>query len=217
MLYTYLLTWILNPVFILSKIWKISYIPLVYLFKLSMDDHNTQAHSHLLSLVYSIITTLITPYSFYLLYNNYWSSILINSKVVEFVFNISISYFVSDLLVGMQYYPIILNENIITSYVHHISYISLLVYGKYYNIQHLFLFGLPYEIPTILLNIGHINKKFRNNIIFGILFFVFRVLYNAFLLYKIYKVYNDLFIFSVFTFILHCNWFSKFVIKYIIK
>ena len=164
MLYTYLLTWILNPVFIFCRIWKISYIPLVYLFKLSIDDHNTQGHSHLLSLVYSIIVTLITPYSFYLLYNNYWSSVLINSNVVKFVFNISISYFVSDLLVGMQYYPTILNENILTSYIHHTAYICLLAYGKYYNIHHLFLFGLPYEIPTILLNIGHINKKYRNNI-----------------------------------------------------
>ena len=217
MLYNYTSTFLLNPIFILSRIWRIVYIPLVWLFKLSMDNHNTHAHSHLLSFVYSIIMTMITPYSYYLLYNNYWDSELINTHVVNFVYNFSISYFASDLLIGYQYYPLILNENVITSYVHHLAYIGLFVYGKYYNRYHLFLLGLPYEIPTILLNIGYINRNYRNNMLFGILFFVCRILHNLYLLYRTFMVYNDLFIFSVFTFILHCRWFSKFVKKYILK
>jgi hypothetical protein len=217
MILNYALTLITNPIFILSRIWKIGYIPLVWIFKLPYDNHNTIAHSHLLSLIYSIIITIITPYSYYLLYNNYWDSIQINAKLVEFVYNISVSYFISDLLIGMQFYPEILNSNIITSYVHHLAYIGLFVYGKYYNRYHLYLLGLPYEIPTILLNLGYINRNYRNNTLFGILFFVFRIVHNLYLLYKTFIVHNDLFIFSLFTFILHCNWFTGYVKKYILK
>ena len=217
MIYNYVLLLITNPIFILSRIWRISYIPLVWLFNLPYDNQNTVAHSHLLSLIYSIIMTIITPYSYYLLYNNYWDSQLINTRLVEFVYNISVSYFVSDLLIGMQFYPEILNSNIITSYVHHFAYIGLFVYGKYYNRYHLYLFGLPYEIPTILLNLGYINKKYRNNNLFGILFFICRIVHNLYLLYRTFLVYNDLFIFNLLTFILHCQWYTKFIKKYILK
>jgi len=215
MLYYYALNLIFNPIFIFSRVFRLLYVPLVYYFNLSIDNHNTKAHSHLLSLLYSIVTTLFIPYSYYLLYNNYWDSRQINMNIVEFVYSLSISYFGSDIIVGMQYYPEILNENILTSYIHHGAYISLFLYGKYYNRYHLFLFGLPYEIPTILLNIGYINPRYRNNKLFGIFFFLFRILHNLFLLYKTWMIYNDLFIFNLCTFILHCYWFKNFTKKYL--
>jgi hypothetical protein len=216
MLYNYAINIVTNPIFIISRIFKISYIPLVYYFNLSVDNHNTKAHSHILALVYSIIVTLLTPYSYYLLYNNYWDSSQINKYIVEFVYSLSISYFGSDILLGLQYYPEILyNENIVTFALHHAAYIGLFVYGKYFNRYHLYLFGLPYEIPTILLSLGYINPKYRNNKVFGMLFFIFRILHNIYLLCKTFMAYNDLFIFSIFTFILHCHWFINFTKKYI--
>jgi hypothetical protein len=218
MIYNYALNIVCNPIFIISRIFKFSYIPLVYYFNLSVDNHNTKAHSHILALVYSIIVTLLTPYSYYLLYNNYWDSSQINKYIVEFVYSLSISYFGSDIILGLQYYPdILFNENIVTFGIHHTAYIGLFVYGKYFNRYHIYLFGLPYEIPTILLSLGYINSKYRNNKLFGILFFIFRILHNIYLLYRTYMVYNDLFIFSIFTFVLHCQWFINFINKYIIK
>jgi hypothetical protein len=217
MLYNYAITLLFNPIFILSRLFKFIYFPLVYYFNLSIDNHNTKAHSHILALVYSIIITSLTPYSYYLLYNNYWDSSQINKYIVEFVYSISISYFGSDIITGMQYYPdILLNENIVTFALHHTAYIGIFVYGKYFNRYHLYLFGLPYEIPTILLSLGYINPRYRNNNLFGILFFVFRILHNLYLLYRTYMVYNDLFIFSIFTFVLHCHWFINFTKKYIL-
>ena len=216
MIYNYVLTILFNPIFILSRIIRFSYFPLVYYFNLSNDNHNTKAHSLILSLVYSIIITLFTPYSYYLLYNNYWDNTQINKYIVEFIYNISISYFGSDIIMGIQYYPDILYGNLITFGLHHTAYIGLFVYGKYYNKYHLYLFGLPYEIPTILLSLGYINPIYRNNKLFSILFFIFRILHNFYLLYKMYMVHNDIFIFSIFTFILHCYWFCNYIKKYII-
>jgi len=214
MIFNYTLGIITNPIFILSKLWRLSYFPLIYYFNLPVDNHNNDSNSHLLSFVYSILMTLLTPYTYYLMYNNYWDITLINPTVTNIIYNFSLSYFISDLLIGLEYYPVILNKNILTSYIHHGAYISLFVYGKYYNRVHLYIFGLPYEIPTILLNIGNINRKYRNYQLFGLLFFIFRLLHNIYLLYKTFMVYNDLFIFSVCTFILHCNWFRGWVKKY---
>jgi len=217
MIFTYALNIITNPVFILSKLWRLSYFPLINYFKLPIDNHNHESNSHVLSLIFSIVMSLLTPYSYYLIYNGYWDINQINSHITNFIYNFSLSYFISDLIIGIEYYPIILNKSVLTSYVHHSAYIGLLIYGKYYNRNYLFIFGLPYEIPTILLNLGHVNPKYKNYQLFGLLFFVCRILHNIFLLYKTFMVYNDLFIFSVCTFILHCNWFKGWANKYFLR
>jgi len=216
-MYNYAIALILNPIFIMSRLWRIFYYALIYVLNLSFINHNTEGHAHLISLIYSIIISLIAPYSYYLLYNNYWSSDMISPFVVDFVYNFSISYFLSDLLLGIQHYSQIFNKSILTTYVHHFAYIGLFIYGKYYNRYHLYVLGLPYEIPTVLLNIGYINRTYRNNILFGILFFICRILHNLYLLFKTYATHNDLFIFSLFTFVMHANWFVNYVKKYVLK
>lgn len=208
--------YILHPIVIFNRLWRIIYFPLLYVFDLPTHNHNNEGNSHVLALIFSIITSILSPYSFYVLYNNYLYN-KINTKLVEFVYNLSFSYFSSDLIIGMQFYQESLNKNILTSYIHHLVYLGLLLYSKYYDKTQLVIILLPYEIPTILLSLGHINNRYRNNILFGILFFIFRIIFNLYILYKSYMVYNDLFIVSIFTFILHAYWFSKFVKKYLIN
>ena len=208
--------YIFHPIVIFNRLWRIIYFPLLFIFNLPTHNHNNQGNSHVLSLVFSIIISFISPYSFYILYNNYLYN-QINTKLVDFIYNLSFSYFCSDLIIGMQFYQNIFNNNILTSYIHHLAYLGLLLYTKYYNRTYLTIILLPYEIPTILLSIGHINNKYQNQLLFGFLFFIFRIIYNLYILYKSYMVYNDLFIVSIFTFILHSYWFSKFTKKYLIK
>lgn len=208
-------TYLFNPLLIFSRLWRMIYFPLLYLFDLSLENQDTIRHSHMLSLVYSIITSCLTPYTYYLAYNNYWLSSQINSNVTEFIYNFSLSYFLSDLYVGLQYYPKTLNSNKLTSYIHHGAYIALFIYGKYYNKLYLFIYGMPYEIPTILLNIQYVTNNYNNCKLFGLLFLFFRIFHNIFLLYKTLNIHNDLFIFNICTFILHVYWFYGYVNKYI--
>jgi hypothetical protein len=205
---------IFNPFLIYTRIWRLIYFPLLNLFELDLVNHNTNAHSHVLSLVYSLLTSIITPYSYYLIYNNYYLASNINSYVVSFINNISISYFLSDLLIGIQYYPQILNKNILTSYIHHSGYILLFIYGIYSNNSHLYILGLPYEIPTILLNIGNIDPRYRNDKLFALLFFIFRILHNLLILKISFTINTNIFIFSIFTFILHLYWFINYMKRY---
>jgi len=152
-------TYLFNPFFIYSRLWRLIYFPLLYLFDLPRVNQDNLGNSHVLSLVYSIIMTCLTPYTYYLMYNNYWLINQINSNVTTFIYNISLSYFISDLLVGLQYYPKTLHKDILTSYIHHGAYISLFIYGKYQNRLHLFIYGMPYEIPTVLLNLRYVTEK----------------------------------------------------------
>jgi hypothetical protein len=208
-------SYIFHPILILCRLWRIIYFPLIYLFNLPLVNHDNMKNAHVLSLVYSVITSLISPYTFYLVYNNYLLANQINITISKFVYNLSISYFISDLSIGIQYYPNILNNNILTSYIHHSAYISLLLYGNYYNKIHLFILGMPYEIPTLLLNLRYI-KIYKNHILFGLLFFIFRILYNIFILYITYNFHNDIFIFSICTMIVHSYWFINYVKKYLL-
>lgn len=207
-------SYLFHPIFIFSRFWRIIYYPLLHYFNLPIGNHDTIKHAHVLSLVYSIITTCLTPYTYYLIYNNYWLPSQISTIVTTFVHSISVSYFISDLAIGLQFYPNIMNSNILTSYVHHGAYILLFTWGKFYNKSHLFIMGMPYEIPTILLNIQNITDTKKNYKLFGLLFLFFRIFHNIFLLYKTYMVHNDMFIFCICTFILHIYWFTNYIKKY---
>ena len=206
--------YLFNPIFILCRLWRIAYFQVIDLFNLSIVDHDNHRNSHAISLVYSIFTSCLTPYSFYLIYNNYFLITQINPVISDVIYNLSLSYFISDLVIGIKYYPGILNNSILTSYVHHGAYISLLVYGKYYGKSHLFILGMPYEIPAFFLNLRYVSEKYKNYKLFGWLFLFFRIFYNMFLLYKTFMVHNDMFIFSLCTLMMHVYWFSTYVKKH---
>jgi len=206
--------YIFNPIFILCRLWRFTYFQVLDIFNLSIVDQDNHRNSHALSLIYSIITSCITPYTFYLIYNNYFSITQISPMISEFIYNLSLSYFISDLAIGLQYYPNILNSNILTSYVHHGAYISLLFYGRYYNKLYLYTYGMPYEIPAFFLNLRYVSEKYKNYKLFGWLFLFFRIFYNMFLLYKTFMVHNDMFIFSLCTLTMHVYWFSTYVKKH---
>ena len=106
-------SYIFHPILVLCRLWRIIYFPLLYIFNLSLINHDNMRNAHILSLVYSIITSLISPYTFYLLYNNYLLQNQINIVISKFIYNLSISYFISDLSIGIQYYQNILNNNIL--------------------------------------------------------------------------------------------------------
>jgi hypothetical protein len=128
-----------------------------------------------------------------------------------------ISYFAIDMVLGYQYYRTILYTNILTFSVHHITYIIGLIYAKYLNILPLCISLLPLEIPTIILSLGHIDIKYRHPKIFGILFFIFRILYNILIIWKMYPLSYQLGIFSSMIFCMHIYWFRIYVNKYILK
>lgn len=90
-----------------------------------------------------------------------------------------ISYLICDCVIGSIEYKKHLQT--LSGYTHHIAYIFInivsLVTGKY----PLYMLYMIEELPTLLLSIGRYNKKYRNDIWFGLTFFLTRILYHIFL------------------------------------
>jgi hypothetical protein len=205
-----------NPILIFSRIWYTSYLPLVNAFNLSMVNHNTLAHSHLLSLIYAIIISGISPIGLYMFFFDNYTLTPFIINVMKFMFYLSTSYFFTDLILGIQYYPYILQKNILTFAIHHNIYICALLYGNYVNkLQYAMVF-LPLEIPTVLLSLGYIYEDQKYPTLFGILFFIFRILYNSMIILKMRGLHHDIYMFSILTLSAHIYWFSKYVKKYIL-
>lgn len=208
---------IFNPLFLFSRMWYTLYLPLVNVFNLSQINHDTQAHSNLLSFVFSGLISLLSPFSFFILFNPEYASSKIFINIGEFMFNIMISYFAIDIILGYQYYRKILYANALTFSVHHVTYIIALVYGKYLNVLPLCITLLPLEIPTIVLSLGYIDRQYHNPKLFGKLFFLFRILYNILVIWKMYPLCYQLGIFSSMVLCIHIYWFRLYVNKYILN
>ena len=81
-----------------------------------------------------------------------------------------------DLLVGTFDYPE--HVGILPGYVHHTSFIIFLPLTLYSQIEGGFLLLCINEIPTAILALGQIVRPLRQDLLFGILFFLIRVLFT---------------------------------------
>ena len=181
-----------NPIILYSRLLYTIYFQLVNIFNLSSVNHNTIAHSHILSFIYSLVLSILSPIGIYMLLFNYYNPTEFILNLSKFIFNLSISYFSVDLYLGIIYYPTLLKSHIVTFGIHHITYIGMLIYGYINNLLPIYIIVIPLEIPTVILSIGYINKKYQNYKLFGLLFFTFRILYNILLIYKTYGYHNDI-------------------------
>ena len=98
--------------------------------------------------------------------------------------------------------------------MHHIFYCGFLFHSlvKGYTVS--FAYTLLMESSSILLSGGSIFKSLRNDMAFGFLFFLFRILYHGFLLYKIYTIPNPRVIIwppVLGVWVLHWYWFSGWI------
>src|SRR5260370_22697769 len=81
--------------------------------------------------------------------------------------------FRSDLFVGFLYYRD--RINLLTGWVLHIAYITLMEYVIHWNWSHLFLLSAFMEVPTFILSISYLIPNIRHDIIFAAIFFTTRI------------------------------------------
>jgi hypothetical protein len=123
------------------------------------------------------------------------------------------SYLLCDMYVGSTEYPSYMLS--LTGYIHHIVYIVLnIIYVRkgYITVYLLFLIE---ELPTFILAVGSYNPNFRNDELFGLTFFVTRILYHIFLTFQAIQAMQYTFRTSIPLMILslHIYWFQKWVEK----
>lgn len=196
-----------------------------YLLYLNVTSHNPQLKSkqraYILSIQASIVIFLISLYYFY-------KFIICNFDTSKYLQNITydennlailtilylISYLVSDTLIGTFEYRRHLGN--LAGYPHHIFYNILCYYILKWEYSSVFMLFLVAELPTIILGIGSYDNDYRNDPLYGIVFFITRIFIHLFFIY-LFRYNYTLVIIGSLILPLHIYWFYNWSKKYLCR
>ncbi|KAK3250082.1 hypothetical protein CYMTET_40524 [Cymbomonas tetramitiformis] len=139
-------------------------------------------HSWFLTLYSSTVTSFVGLYFLHNVFQNgLLETIMHETEVSRFIAIFFVGYCIMDLLIGSFRY-----ENLITyddGWVHHFLYIGVLAWLLVNNLTTLFCVALLEEIPIVFLGIFEVQRKKRPSIVFGVLYFIFRICFHTHLIY----------------------------------
>lgn len=207
----------MNIEVILLTFWYILDFSITYFLISFLNENLTlKQKSHILGIKSSITMSFVGILFNCIFFTNF---IEIESDIVASFGICSIiffnSYLLCDLFFGYTFYPS--RMNILSGYFHHVIYIfvnSIVLYTNNYNV---YLINMICEIPTVILNLGMYNNKYRNDNLFGISFFFFRIAYHIYLMYYFREIGYLLFFISAPALILHIYWFTAWFKKYSLR
>jgi hypothetical protein len=184
----------------------------------ALFDLTRKQQAHFLAIISSSSLSLISMFFLYKFYNAGFSyqMYLLNINVYEYYISfVSISYFtsylISDIIVGSFYYHEYLLS--LSGYTHHIIYIFINTSMIYYDVHTLYILFFISEMPTFLLSLGSFNSNLRNDKLFGLTFFLTRIVYHSSLTVLLYS-YKLSVLFGSLSTILHIYWFANWFKKY---
>lgn len=131
----------------------------------------------------------------------------------DFISRIVLLFFLSsnimDLVLGLYHYPKFLDP--FSTVAHHIFYVAFITVLLANHYSRGFILCFFMEIPTFVLSLGTIWPSLRSDALFGATFLVTRLMYNAWLAYKLYSLSSEGKIWKVCVCVLglHLYWFSK--------
>ncbi|KAI9303864.1 hypothetical protein BJ944DRAFT_267699 [Cunninghamella echinulata] len=118
-----------------------------------------------------------------------------------------------DLIVGSLLYR--KQIGMLTGWIHHLTYLGLLVWVIKQRYQGLFIAMCVLEIPTFLLALGSVHKPFRHDMLFATAFVSTRILFHAFMIVNTFLLFRfaPMTIALTSFFPLHCYWFYGFILQ----
>jgi len=163
-----------------------------------------------ISLINAAFLSALSTHSFY---NNalHGPADFLAQKEQTWLTDYAIGYFVSDLALGHLFDR--QNLNFFTGYVHHSAFIALLYHVKSTHESNLIYMLLPFEIPTLILDINRLTKDPYINLVFGVSFASFRLLYNLHIIKALYYYYAPYSFITSLLFCIHSLWFYQWLDK----
>eukprot|EP01147_Barroeca_monosierra_P005501 gene5501-162_t len=118
-----------------------------------------------------------------------------------------------DLLFGCLFYP--QHINFLSGWMHHILYLVLLAYLLSERVSCALMPALFEELPTFILGVGSMFPVFRNDIAFGVTFFLLRIVFHTIFSMRVIISNNNMdhpaassaAVACCATLLLHCYWF----------
>jgi hypothetical protein len=140
-------------------------------------------------------------------------SVLSDTRLDRFICTFFGTFCCLDLIFGIVFYPKQLD--LLTGWVHHSMYLWLMYHLHSNHIQGGFSLFLVEELPTFLLALGNVARGWRTNLLFGLSFFVTRLVWHGYLLSKFWmarKVSSHA-LWPIITaaLVLHLHWFYGYV------
>jgi|UniRef100_A0A6C0ALS2 hypothetical protein len=123
-----------------------------------------------------------------------------------------IAYFFMDCVIGRKEYNKYLLS--LSGYIHHIIYIVVSVVCIKLNIILPYILFLIEELPTLILSLGKFNSNLRSDNLFGMTFFVTRIVYHIFLIMMTYNYHIIIPIVGTLALGVHIYWFKNWLNKY---
>ena len=118
-----------------------------------------------------------------------------------------------DFCIGFVYFPNAMP--FLTTYVHHFFYMLFMAMLMGAKVTHGFQYGFFEEIPTFVLALGILYPSLRSDIMFGLTFFVTRIVWHIFITYKFFAInYHSWFwMMSAVAITMHVAWMYKWCIS----
>lgn len=118
-----------------------------------------------------------------------------------------ITYLILDLTLGCVYYR--KRITLMTGWIHHLFYITLLICFMRLQISSLFTVSSILELPTLILAAGSMVHEWRSDLLFGTSFFVLRLVAHAWMMVNLKKYHRIEFmwIIALIIYPLHIYWF----------
>jgi hypothetical protein len=121
------------------------------------------------------------------------------------------SYLLMDIYVGNKEYPEYMKS--LSGNFHHTIYIGINLLSLYTGLYPLYLLHMMSELPTFLMSIGSFDASLRNDNLFGLTFFLTRIVYHAILVF-IFRENKVILGFGLAALGLHLYWFYGWYKKY---
>eukprot|EP00055_Hartaetosiga_balthica_P001011 m.138019 g.138019 ORF g.138019 m.138019 type:complete len:257 (+) comp12980_c0_seq1:147-917(+) len=179
------------------------------------------------TLIVAVISTYIgLPFALDILQNGFsLEEMYVDSDRARFGVTFYIVFAITDIVLGVIFYPGELD--ILSGWIHHIMYVLLQINLLRNHATSIFMPGFLEELPTAILALGHIHPMLRQDILFGLSFFLTRILFQYIYAYFIVSNYNHNHPSAIFcvaaasvSSVLHTHWFinwAKNIKKYLKK
>lgn len=120
-----------------------------------------------------------------------------------------------DCILSLLYYP---NDfNVLSGWIHHIFYIVFVFFLVQFKSTHGFSYVFIEELPTAVLSLSHVFTSLRSDWLFGSVFFLTRVVYHTWFIYKLITENSSYWIVASIVLVLHVYWMVKWILSMIKK
>lgn len=173
-------------------------------------------HSWYLTLYSSFVTSFVGLYLFYhVCHDGFTATIDNETDISRYAAIFFIGYCIMDLFLGSIHY-----ENLLTyddGWTHHFLYIAVCAYLLHDGLTSLFAIALVEEVPILILAFHEVQNKSRPSLLFGILYFLTRIVFHTVLIYKAAQFSNLVFTVGLSLLILHVKEFQRWVRGYLMR